>query len=164
MKRINPRETAIEGVVTRHGTLVGPLMTELAGFRDLTPYSGGWCGNDVFAEVLTEQHRTQARQYMQAMGERLRGEGYLGYFEIDFLADVDSGEIYLGELNPRVTGASSITTLRRVLRRRAVVPLPPGFMDVDCETASGSSTALDAPQNIDEGRSSCSSRARIRWS
>ena len=32
-----------------------------------------------------------------------------GYFELDFLIDQDTGEVYLGELNPRVTGASSIT-------------------------------------------------------
>jgi hypothetical protein len=42
-------------------------------------------------------------------GEQLRQEGYRGYFELDFLIDSDSGEIWLGELNPRVTGASSIT-------------------------------------------------------
>ena len=36
-------------------------------------------------------------------------EGYRGYFELDFLIDQDNGEIYLGELNPRVTGASSMT-------------------------------------------------------
>jgi biotin carboxylase len=41
MKRIEPREAAIEGVVTRHGTLVGPLMAELTGFPELTPYDGG---------------------------------------------------------------------------------------------------------------------------
>ena len=33
----------------------------------------------------------------------------MGYFELDFLTDVETGETYLGELNPRVTGASSIT-------------------------------------------------------
>ena len=48
MQRIDPRECAIEGVITRHGTLVGPLMAELTGFPELTPYGGGWCGNDVF--------------------------------------------------------------------------------------------------------------------
>jgi len=31
--------------------------------------------------------------------------------QVDFLADTDSGEMYLGELNPRVTGASSITNV-----------------------------------------------------
>ncbi|MGH2540347.1 MAG: biotin carboxylase [Actinomycetota bacterium] len=114
MRRIDPRETAIEGVITRHGTLVGPLMAELTGFPELTPYDGGWCGNDVFPEVLTAEQRRLARKRTYAVGERLRREGYRGYFELDFLADMSSGEMYLGELNPRVTGASSITNVTAV--------------------------------------------------
>jgi biotin carboxylase len=114
MKRIEPRECAIEGVITRHGTLVGPLMAELTGFPELTPYDGGWCGNDVSPDVLTEKQRMLARERTFAMGERLRQEGYRGYFELDFLADAQSGEMYLGELNPRVTGASSITNVTAV--------------------------------------------------
>jgi hypothetical protein len=114
MRRIDPLECAIEGVITRHGTLVGPLMAELTGFPELTPYHGGWCGNDVFPNVLSESQRKLARERTFAMGERLRREGYRGYFELDFLADESSGEIYLGELNPRVTGASSITNVTAV--------------------------------------------------
>ena len=75
MKRIDPQEAAIEGVITRHGTLVGPLMTELTGFPELTPYGGGWCGNDVFATALTERQRQLAREYTQRMGDRLRRGG-----------------------------------------------------------------------------------------
>ena len=37
MKRIKCRGTAIEACVTRHGTVVAPLMTELVGFKELTP-------------------------------------------------------------------------------------------------------------------------------
>lgn len=135
MRRIEPRECAIEGVITRHGTLVGPLMAELTGFPELTPYDGGWCGNDVSPDVLTERQRTLARERTVAMGERLRREGYLGYFELDFLADTMSGEMYLGELNPRVTGASSITNVTAV----AYGDMPLflfhllEFMDVDYE-------------------------------
>ena len=135
MKRIEPRECAIEGVITRHGTLVGPLMAELTGFPELTPYDGGWCGNDVSPDVLTEQQRKLARERTFAMGERLRQEGYRGYFELDFLADAQSGEMYLGELNPRVTGASSITNVSAV----AYGDMPLflfhllEFMDVDYE-------------------------------
>ena len=114
MKRITCREAAIEGVITRHGTLVGPLMTELTGYPELTPYGGGWCGNDVFAGALSAEHRRQARAYTQQMGERLRQEGYRGYFELDFLADMDTGDMWLGELNPRVTGASSMTNVTAV--------------------------------------------------
>jgi hypothetical protein len=36
MKRIDCRQAAIEGCSTRAGTVVGPLMTELVGFPDLT--------------------------------------------------------------------------------------------------------------------------------
>ena len=135
MKRIEPRELAIEGVITRHGTLVGPLMAELVGFEELTPYDGGWCGDDVSPELLTEQQRRVARERTVAMGERLRREGYRGYFELDFLLDAETGDLWLGELNPRVTGASSITNVTSV----AYGDMPLflfhllEFMDVDYE-------------------------------
>ena len=43
---------AVEAVITRHGTIVGPFMTDLTGYPELTPYHGGWCGNDLFPTVL----------------------------------------------------------------------------------------------------------------
>ncbi|HMQ68060.1 MAG TPA: biotin carboxylase [Ignavibacteria bacterium] len=109
MKRINCRGSAIEACVTRHGTVVAPLMTELVGFSELTPYKGGWCGNEIYPDAFTPSIRKKAGEYAQLFGNQLRKEGYKGYFELDFLIDQDNGKIYLGELNPRVTGASSIT-------------------------------------------------------
>ncbi len=109
MKRINCRGTAIEACVTRNGTIVAPLMTELVGFKELTPYKGGWCGNEIFPHAFTQEIREKAQKYTQQFGDQLREEGYKGYFELDFLIDQDDQNIYLGELNPRVTGASSIT-------------------------------------------------------
>ena len=109
MKRINCKGSAIEAVVTRHGTIVAPLMTELVGFKELTPYKGGWCGNEIYPDAFTPELREKARKYTRQFGDQLRKEGYKGYFELDYLIDQDNGEMYLGELNPRVTGASSIT-------------------------------------------------------
>lgn len=109
MKRVNVRGSAIEACTTKRGTVVGPLMTELVGFPELTPYRGGWCGNEIFADSFTQEIRDKAREYTFQFGEALREDGYRGYFELDFLIDKDSGELYLGELNPRVTGASSMT-------------------------------------------------------
>ncbi len=109
MKRVNVRGSAIEACTTKRGTIVGPLMTELVGFKELTPYKGGWCGNEIFAESFKQSIRDEARELTFRFGEALRDEGYRGYFELDFLIDKDSGELYLGELNPRVTGASSMT-------------------------------------------------------
>ncbi len=109
MKRINCRGAAIEACATKQGTIVGPLMTELVGFNELTPYRGGWCGNEIFANAFSTKVRNLARDYTFAFGEQLRKEGYRGYFELDFLVDSKTRDIYLGELNPRITGASSMT-------------------------------------------------------
>jgi len=111
MKRIRCRGAALEACVTRRGTIVGPLMTELVGFKELTPYRGGWCGNEVFAGAFDAKTREIASKAAMAFGDELRKEGYNGYFEIDFLTDLNSGEVYLGECNPRITGASSMTNL-----------------------------------------------------
>jgi D-alanine-D-alanine ligase-like ATP-grasp enzyme len=111
MKRINNRPVAVEAVLTRSGTIVGPFMSELTGHSELTPYRGGWCGNEMYPEVLTEDLRRKAGDLVGRLGDRLGAEGYRGFFEIDVLLDTDSGEVYLGELNPRVSGASSITNV-----------------------------------------------------
>jgi hypothetical protein len=111
MKRVRCRGSALEACVTSKGTIVGPLMTELVGFKELTPYRGGWCGNEVFPNAFTPKMRAEARDAAFRFGEALGKRGYRGYFELDFLTDLDSGDIYLGELNPRVTGASAMTNL-----------------------------------------------------
>jgi hypothetical protein len=109
MKRINCRQAAIEACATSAGTIVGPSMTEIVGFKELTPYKGGWAGNEIFADAFTSEIRDEIRDKTVRFGEQLRQEGYRGYFELDFLIDNDTDEVWLGELNPRITGASSIT-------------------------------------------------------
>ena len=111
MRRINNLPVAVEAVLTRSGTLVGPFLTELAGHDALTPYPGGWCGNEMHTDVLTDRQRALATDLVKRMGDRLAKEGYRGFFEVDVLVDVDSDEVYLGELNPRISGASAITNV-----------------------------------------------------
>jgi biotin carboxylase len=111
MKRINNQAAAVEAVLTRHGTIVGPFMTDLTGYPELTPYKGGWCGNDLFPEALSDEHRAKAIELVRRLGDRLGREGYKGFFEVDVLVDLDTGEVYLGELNPRISGASSMTNV-----------------------------------------------------
>jgi biotin carboxylase len=135
MKRITCRAAAVEAVITRHGTVVGPLMTDLTGYPELTPHKGGWCGNDIFPEALSPEHRERARVLTQKLGDRLAAEGYRGFVEIDYLADVDSGELYLGEINPRISGVTSMTNV--TAGAYADVPLflfhLLEFLDVDYE-------------------------------
>jgi biotin carboxylase len=111
MKRISNKAVAVEAVLTRHGTVVGPFMTDLTGYPELTPYKGGWCGNDLFPEALSDEHRAKATELVRLLGGRLGQEGYKGFFEVDVLIDLDTDEVYLGELNPRISGVSSMTNV-----------------------------------------------------
>jgi hypothetical protein len=111
MRRIIPRAVAVEACITRHGTVVGPLMIDLTGYPELTPYRGGWCGNDIFPGALSLRNRELAIDYTRRLGDRLAKEGYLGLLEVDYLVDVNTDQIYLGELNPRLSGISSMTTV-----------------------------------------------------
>ncbi len=109
MRRINCRGATLEACATRSGTLVGPLLTEVVGDPELTPYKGGWSGNEVFAGAFTEKVREKAREMAFRFGNQLMAEGYRGYFDLDFLIDKDTGDVWLGELNPRICGASPMT-------------------------------------------------------
>jgi biotin carboxylase len=135
MRRINNKAAAVEAVLTRHGTIVGPFMTDLTGYPELTPYKGGWCGNDVFPEAITDAQRARAIDLVRRFGERLRREGYKGFFEFDVLVDTDDGEVYMGEVNPRISGVTSMTNTTA----GAYADLPLicfhllEFMDVDYE-------------------------------
>ena len=110
MRRIEHRAIAVEAVLTRHGTIVGPLMNDITGHPELTPYRGGWAGND-YPATLTIDQKLRARELTRRLGAELAGEGYLGFFEVDYLVDTTTGELYLGELNPRISGISSMTNV-----------------------------------------------------
>jgi len=109
MRRIDPLTATLEACATRCGTVAGPLLTEIVGHPELTPYHGGWGGNEVFSGAFSEAARVKARAYAERIGDQLMAEGYRGYFDLDFLIDRADGEVYLGELNPRICGASPLT-------------------------------------------------------
>lgn len=111
MRWIRCSGTAIEACATRWGTYVGPLLTELIGINALTPYAGGWCGNELYQNAFSADIRRQVMLKSQAMGDALYQRGYRGYFELDYLIDLDTDEVYLGELNARITGISAMTNM-----------------------------------------------------
>jgi hypothetical protein len=86
-------------------------MTDLTGYPELTPHKGGRCGNDLFPEALSEDARAVAISHVRKLGDRLARDGYKGFLEIDVLVDLDTGAVYLGELNPRISGVSSMTNV-----------------------------------------------------
>lgn len=135
MKRINHMPGTLEACITRHGTLVGPVQTDITGFAEITPHKGGWCGNDIDPEIFTRKVRRSLRRMARSLGDRLYQEGYKGVFCMDYLIDTDDGTAYLGELNPRISGASPLTNL--ITAHYGGVPLflfhLLEYMDVDYE-------------------------------
>lgn len=108
MRRINCRSLGLDACVTRHGVVTSPLLIDLVGIPELTLYAGGWCGNEMFPNAFPDYVHQQARLYAEKMGEQLRLVGYNGYFEPDFLFDLDDGTLYLGEINMRFSGFTPV--------------------------------------------------------
>ncbi len=115
MKHIKCLQVAMEACTTRNGTYVGPILTEIIGHPKLTPYKGGWCGNDVNPDIFDNATQKIMFQYSEQLGKGLYDIGYRGYFEIDYLVDVSEvgqpPRVYLGEINPRITGVSALTNM-----------------------------------------------------
>jgi len=109
MKQIRCQSVAIEGCATRSGTFVGPVLSELIGEPSLTPYKGGWCGNDWHDLAFPQAVKQLAMENTEKLGDALYKHGYRGYFEVDYLIDLDTNTLYLGELNPRLSGVTALT-------------------------------------------------------
>jgi hypothetical protein len=75
----------------------------------------------VYPGVFDERARKRIRRMARRLGDRLYQEGYQGVFCLDFLLDTDDGTVYLGEINPRISGASPLTNL--ITSRYGGVPL-----------------------------------------
>ncbi|MCP3869175.1 MAG: biotin carboxylase [Gammaproteobacteria bacterium] len=133
MKYIRHIPYALEAVTTRCGTMVGPILADITGYEEITIHKGGWAGNDISRNLVSEMQAASMRKMTKALGERLYEEGYKGTFCVDFLACTDSDEVFLGELNPRVSGISALTNL--VTSKYAGAPLMLfhllEFMDMD---------------------------------
>jgi len=121
MKYINHIPYALEAVATRCGTLVGPVLSDITGFKELTIHQGGWAGNDIARDLITPEVNVKMQEMAKKLGDRLYLEGYKGAFCADFLVDTDTNDVYLGELNPRISGVSSLTNL--VTSKYAGAPL-----------------------------------------
>ena len=108
MKRINCRGATIEACATQLGHAGRPAADRGGGRQSSRrTRAAGAATKSSLAPSAKECARRRAtwRQF----GNQLLQEGYRGYFDLDFLIDQDSGEVYLGELNPRICGASPMT-------------------------------------------------------
>ena len=85
--------------------------------------------------MFDKSTRDSIRAMARKLGDTLYAHGYSGVFCVDFLVENGSGEVYLGEINPRISGASPLTNL--LTSKYGGVPLflfhLLEFLDVDWE-------------------------------
>lgn len=103
---IRRQSLTMDACATRQGTAVGPLLFEFAGIPALTPFPGGWCGNYVDQDIFSPELRRAAFEIVRRIGEGLAARGYLGCFGVDLMRVVETGELFVTEVNGRFTGAS----------------------------------------------------------
>lgn len=112
MRYINHQPLATEAVITSAGTVVGPVLREITGHPELTRYKGGWAGSEMYPSLVSDETRALVSSVVQRFCDRLAKEGYRGILEVSTLLDTDTGEVFLGELNPRISGSSSHSNLQ----------------------------------------------------
>ena len=78
-----------------------------------------FCGAQILPSDTEPELNAAAAAITKAIGATLQAEGYKGIFGVDFLLD-DSGELYVIEVNPRITGVTPLLTA--LYRGEAGVP------------------------------------------
>ncbi|GAA1606234.1 biotin carboxylase [Leucobacter chromiireducens] len=111
MRHINHLPLAVEAVITDNATVTGPVLREITGHPELTAYKGGWAGSELYPALLNDDARARTLALVERFCARLGAEGYRGILEVSVLLDTDTNEVYLGELNPRISGSSSHSNL-----------------------------------------------------
>ena len=112
MRYINHSPLATEAIITSSGVVVGPVLREITGHPELTAYQGGWAGSEMYPTLISDETRSRCTALIQRFCGKLAEAGYRGILEVSTLLDTDTGEVYLGELNPRISGSSAHSNLQ----------------------------------------------------
>jgi hypothetical protein len=91
--------------------VIGPLLREVTGHPELTPFRGGWTGSEVYPGLVSKAATEECRHIVTAFCEAVRKLGYRGILEVSILHDQNTGASYLGEVNPRISGSSAHSNL-----------------------------------------------------
>lgn len=111
MRRINHLPLAVEAIVLDDQVVIGPLLREVTGHPELTPFRGGWTGSEVYPGLVSKAATEACLHIVTAFCEAVRKLGYRGILEVSILHDQQTGASYLGEVNPRISGSSAHSNL-----------------------------------------------------
>ncbi|MCB9096294.1 MAG: hypothetical protein H6630_01375 [Arcobacter sp.] len=110
MKEIDCKQYGIDACATRCGTILGPILTDLVGDRNLINVRGGSCGNEIFKDIIDTINKDKILEYTKKIGDYLYSEKkFRGSFTVDYLLDKSTNTIFFGEINPRISSAGFLT-------------------------------------------------------
>jgi len=95
-------------VVTQHGTIQSPPALQFTGLPGLTPTTLGTCGRQ-WPAPIKKKTRRKIIKITEKIGDYLSQIDYKGFFGLDFQLSKNE-EVYLIEINPRLTASFSFYT------------------------------------------------------
>jgi phosphoribosylaminoimidazole carboxylase (NCAIR synthetase) len=113
-KIASAHERTVQCVATKHGVFVGPLQKQIVANPLLAnmevPNGDKFCGIEISrSDELLSTYPT-IKQYAETIGKEMMDMGYRGIFGVDCLVSQD-GQVYVLEVNPRITGATPLLTM-----------------------------------------------------
>ncbi|HSX47591.1 MAG TPA: ATP-grasp domain-containing protein [Patescibacteria group bacterium] len=108
-KYIEGHEFSIQAVVTKSGIFVGPIQRQIIDDPLLVnPHLNKekFCGGVIDKEDQSGTLFIGLRDLTKKIGLQLKNRGYKGIFGVDFI--VDDNEIFLIEINARLTGLTAL--------------------------------------------------------
>ncbi|GAA1309893.1 hypothetical protein GCM10009634_75280 [Saccharothrix xinjiangensis] len=111
----------VSGCVGRDATVVSGVSQQLVGIAELGAGWGTHCGNQLLDDAdVSQEVLSQCRWACRAVGEHLRGWGFLGVFGIDAVLGRDD-RVWVVEINPRFQTVVSLVHAAEV--ERGLLPL-----------------------------------------
>jgi predicted ATP-grasp superfamily ATP-dependent carboligase len=108
-----PSERSIQCVATKHGIFMGSPQVQIIDSPLLINRNvvgaEKFCGVVIDTELTTVAQRKAMERVATTVGKKIVEMGYKGIFGIDFLTD-DNGDVFVLEVNPRITGATPLLT------------------------------------------------------
>ena len=106
-----------------------------------------WCGG-TFTASLQNEMLPHFEPFIQATAKCLHGVGYFGVVGIDLLRDT-SGEFYLVDVNPRLTGISPFLIASRIFAREGQGT---GIYRASCRFAGSQETLISTAEAITDAK------------
>ncbi len=106
--------------VTKDRTFYEGPYIQIIGFKDLAKNPFQFSGNDTSQKIIKEDVKEIIYDISLKISDLSRRNGYLGILGIDFLWNLQTGKVYVQEINSRLVGLTRLLT--GIQKEQKVIP------------------------------------------